>query len=80
MILALVWLVAGNVAAMFPSSRSHWPSAYGLMALGLPLLVWLWQVDGWFWALMFLIAAGSVLRWTVRYAWRWVKRMTGRTT
>ena len=77
LILALVWLVAGNVAAMFPSKRAHWPAAYVLIALGLPLLVWVWWEHGWLIACVLLVAAGSVLRWPVWYAWRWLRRVTG---
>ena len=77
LILALAWLVIANVIAMFPSKRSHWPAAYALLAVGLPLWVWVWVENGWFIALVILVAGGSVLRWPVLFAWRWVRRVFG---
>ena len=76
--LGLVWLVVANVAAMFPSKRSHWPTAYVLITIGLPLLVWIWWESGIWIALLFLAGAASVLRWPVLFLWRWVKRVVGR--
>lgn len=71
-VLSLLWLVAANVIAMFPSRRQHWPAAYALIAIGLPLLGWLLAVDG-VWAALLVAAAGaSVLRWPVRYLGRWL--------
>ena len=77
LILALAWLVIANVIAMFPSKRSHWPAAYALLGVGLPLWVWVWVENGWFIALVILVAGGSVLRWPVLFAWRWVRRVFG---
>lgn len=78
MILALVWLVTANVIGMFPSpKRHHWPSAYALIAIGLPLLAWLIATDGWIAGAVFLIAAASILRWPVRYLFRWFRRIAG---
>ena len=69
------WLVAANVAAMVPSNDNHWRRAYVLIALGLPLLVWVWAQNGVWIALLALAAGMSVLRWPVVYLWRWVKRL-----
>ena len=71
--LACVWLVTANVIAMFPSKHAHWPAAYALIALGLPILGWVgWQNGPWV-ALAVLVAAASVLRWPVRYLLRWMR-------
>lgn len=79
MILALVWLITANVIGMFPSpKRHHWPSAYALIIVGLPLLVWLVASDGVIAGAVFLVAGASVLRWPLRYLFRWLKRVTGR--
>jgi hypothetical protein len=72
MILACLWLVVANVAAMLPSRRKHWPAAWVLIALGLPLFVWLWGENGMVMALLFLLTAASVLRWPVLKLARWV--------
>ena len=73
--LALMWLITANVIAMFPSRDHHWRTAYGLIAIGIPLLIWLGIEQGPWWALLFLIAAGSVLRWPVVYLGRWLRRL-----
>lgn len=73
LILACVWLVVANVTAMFPSRDKHWRFAYAMIALGLPLLVFVWWQNGIWWALAVLVAAGSVLRWPVYFLLRWVR-------
>lgn len=72
---ALAWLVVANVTGMFPSKHKHWPQAYTLIALGLPILFWVfWESGPWFGVLV-LIAACSVLRWPLRYLLRWLRRI-----
>lgn len=75
LILALFWLVVGNVSAMFPSKKHHWPTAYILIAIGLPLWAWVLAQNGVWIALVVLVAAASVLRWPVYYLWL---RLSGR--
>lgn len=77
LILALIWLVAANVIGMLPSKDQHWRVAYILIALGLPLLIWVYVQNGWLTALIVLIAAASVLRWPVIYLMRWLRKQTG---
>lgn len=72
--LACLWAAAANLIAMFPSRHHHWPAAYGLIAIGVPLWVWIVAVDGIWIGLIVLAAAASVLRWPVRYLMRWVQR------
>lgn len=72
-ICALGWLVLANVIGMFPSKHKHWPAAYVLIAVGLPLLGWVfWQNGPWI-GLLVLVGAASILRWPVRYLVRWLK-------
>ncbi len=78
LILALMWMVAANVIAMFPSRRSHWPAAYLLIALGVPLLGYVTYQNGPIVGLITLAAGASLLRWPVFYLWRWI-RQVGRT-
>lgn len=73
LVAALIWLIAANLIGMFPSKDHHWSNAYKLIAVGLPILIWLAFTNGLIWAAAFLIAAGSVLRWPVLYLWRWIK-------
>ncbi len=73
--LALGWLVLANVIGMFPSKRKHWPAAYALITIGLPLLAWVfWQNGPWIGLLVFA-AAASILRWPVRFFLRWLRQM-----
>ncbi|WP_226622771.1 DUF2484 family protein [Alloyangia pacifica] len=71
--LACLWLVLANVLAMIPSRDNHWSRAYVLIALGLPLLGWVWWQNGPWVALLVLIAGASVLRWPVLYLLRWLR-------
>ncbi len=73
LMLAFLWLILANVIAMFPSRDHHWRAAYGLIAVGIPLLGWVTYVDGPLWGLLLLAAGASVLRWPVIYFWRWIR-------
>lgn len=78
MVLAFLWLIVANVIGMFPSpKRKHWPAAYALITVGLPLLVWLVAADGWLAGAVFFVAGASILRWPVRFFIRWVRQMLG---
>lgn len=68
--LACLWVVAANVTAMMPSKDYHWRAAYVLMALGAPVGVWLWAQHGAWAVAAFALAAGSILRWPMRYGLR----------
>ncbi len=74
LILVCVWLLAANVLAMVPSKDQHWTRAYFLIAVGVPLLIWVIYQNGLIIGLLALAAGMSVLRWPVRYLWRWVRR------
>ncbi|MFA9232434.1 MAG: DUF2484 family protein [Microgenomates group bacterium] len=72
---AMIWLTVVNVIGLLPSRDHHWRAAYVMIALGVPLLVWLiWQSGVWR-GLAFVLAAASVLRWPMRYAWRWLRKV-----
>ncbi len=77
LIAAFLWLIAANIAAVIPSNDNHWRRAYGLIAMGLPILVWVAVAEGWVAAALCLAAGSSVLRWPLRYLWRWMRRMIG---
>ncbi|MBS0123197.1 DUF2484 family protein [Thetidibacter halocola] len=77
LIAGFAWLLAANVLAMLPSKDNHWFRAYVLIAVGLPLLGWIWWQNGWVLAAVFLLAGMSVLRWPVRYLLRWVRGLFG---
>jgi len=73
-VLICLWVVLAFVMAAFPSSDNHWRRAYILMALGVPLLVWVTWQDGVIMGAIGLAVGGLILRWPVRYLWRWLKQ------
>jgi hypothetical protein len=75
---ALIWLIAANLIAMLPSRDYHWSNAYKLIAVGLPILIWLGWTNGLIWGAVFLAAAASVLRWPVVHLLRWIKGLARR--
>jgi hypothetical protein len=74
LVLALGWLIAANVIAMFPSRDQHWRNAYALIAIGIPILGWVTWTHGAIVGMLVLAGAASVLRWPLVYLWRWLKR------
>ena len=77
LIALFAWLLAANLAAMIPSRDNHWRRAYGLIALGLPILAWVFWQNPWWVGALALAAGMSVLRWPVIYLGRWVRRKVG---
>jgi membrane protease YdiL (CAAX protease family) len=69
-----LWAALANVIAMFPSKRQHWPAAYVLIIIGIPLVGWVTYENGPWVGLIVLAAGASLLRWPVIYLWRWTKR------
>ncbi|WP_112321520.1 DUF2484 family protein [Oceanibium sediminis] len=76
--LAAIWAVAANVIAMLPSRRNHWPAAYGLIAVGVPIIVYVFWENGALIGAAVLLAAASILRWPLRYLWRWARARLAR--
>ena len=64
---AFGWLVVANVTGMFPSKYRHWPQAYAMIALGLPLLGWVFWENGAVIGGLVMLGACSILRWPVRF-------------
>jgi hypothetical protein len=73
LILACIWAIFANLLAMTPSRDNHWRLAYGLIALGIPILGYVTYQTGPWMGLVVLIAAMSMLRWPMIYLWRWVR-------
>ena len=44
--LGCAWLIVANVLALLPSRDNHWARAYGLIALGVPLLGYITCTNG----------------------------------
>lgn len=78
LILACFWAVIANVLALTPSADNHWRNAYGLIAIGIPIVGYVTAQHG-PWMGMIVLAAGcSVLRWPVIHFMRWLRRTTYR--
>ncbi len=73
LILAFLWLLSANIAAMIPSKDRHWRRAYILIAVGIPLVGWVTAAEGPILGLIVLAAGVSVLRWPVIYLARWLR-------
>lgn len=69
-ILALLWLILSNVIAFFPSKKKHWPAAYFLMAIGLPIAIFVFYENPIWVGVLFLIAAASIFRWPLIFMLR----------
>ena len=76
-VLICAWVVLAFVMAAFPSNDNHWRRAYVLMALGLPIVVWIFRAEGLWMGLIALAVGGLVLRWPVYFLWRWVRERLG---
>lgn len=64
------WFIIANLGAMLPSRDHHWWFAYGLIAVGIPLLGLVTYVAGPWVGLAILLAGASVLRWPLVALWR----------
>jgi hypothetical protein len=71
--LACLWAVAATVIALLPSKRQHWPHAYVLIAVGIPLLGYVTYENGPTAGLLCLAAGASILRWPLIYFVRWLR-------
>lgn len=75
LILACIWAIAANLAAMIPSRDNHWRRAYVLIACGIPLLGYVTYENGPVAGLIAMAAGISLLRWPVVYLGRWMRRL-----
>jgi hypothetical protein len=78
-ILIGLWVVLAFAMSAFPSNDNHWRRAYVLLAIGVPLLVWITIQHGFVMGLLGLVVGGLVLRWPVYYLWRWIKNTIARS-
>lgn len=74
-LLACGWFVLANVLAMIPSKRRHWPQAWGLITIGIPILGYVVYEHGPWLGLLVLAGAMSMLRWPVIYLFRWMRKL-----
>lgn len=79
LLLACLWGVAANIAAMIPSRDDHWTRAYVLILVGIPILGYVTMQHGALVGLLVLAAGCSVLRWPVIYLARRLRRGDGRS-
>jgi len=72
-----IWVIVAGVISMLPSKRAHWPAAYVLIAVGIPILAYVFYQMGPLWGLGTLVVGMMVLRWPVIYLVRWCVRQLG---
>ncbi|MBT9247063.1 DUF2484 family protein [Gemmobacter fulvus] len=70
---ACLWALVATLIAMAPR-RWHWPAAYALALVGIPLLGWITYENGPFWGMLALAGGASVLRWPLIFL---LRRMRG---
>jgi hypothetical protein len=73
---ACLWAVVATIVALMPG-RIHWPAAYALIAVGIPLLGWVTYQNGPLWGLAVLAGGASMLRWPLLYLLRGLRRRAG---
>ncbi|MDP4031452.1 MAG: DUF2484 family protein [Pseudorhodobacter sp.] len=71
LIFACIWALLATVAALLPR-HIHWPAAYALIGIGIPLLGWVTYQNGPVWGLLVLAGGMSMLRWSLVHFWRWL--------
>ena len=77
--LACIWAIAACIIGLMPE-RIHWPAAWTLIAIGIPLTGFVTYEMGPWWGLAVLVAGMSILRWPVFYAGRWMRRALTRSS
>ncbi|TCP43129.1 DUF2484 family protein [Rhodovulum marinum] len=73
LVLACVWVVIAAALGLLPA-RFHWPAAYGLIAVGIPIVGYVTYQNGPLPGLIALGAGASVVRWPLVYFARWLAR------
>lgn len=72
LVLACLWAIVASVIAMLPN-RIHWPAAYALIDVGIPILGYVTYQNGPLAGLLVLAGGVSVLRWPVIFLFRWLR-------
>lgn len=70
--LACIWVLVATVIALVPM-RSHWPAAYVLAAVGIPIVGFVTFQNGPIAGMLVLAGGASMLRWPLVHLWRWLK-------
>ncbi|MDA5094469.1 DUF2484 family protein [Aliiroseovarius sp. KMU-50] len=75
LLLSCLWIIGAKIASMRPSEHKHWPLAYALMPLGVPIVLLAWWEHGAGVAFFVLAIGMVVLRWPVIYLGRRILRL-----
>jgi hypothetical protein len=75
--LACLWVLVATGIAM-TRGRYHWPAAYALIAVGIPITGYVTYQNGPVLGLIVLACGASMLRWPVRFFARWIMRQIRR--
>ncbi|WP_435229720.1 DUF2484 family protein [Pseudopelagicola sp. nBUS_20] len=74
LVFALFWLLLVNLDAIFVSADHHWRFTFVMIAVGVPILIGVLYEDGGWMALLVLISAAWLMRWSALHLARWIKR------
>ncbi len=74
LVVAACWALLASVLGVVPSRDNHWRRAYVLIALAVPMLIWVFAENGVFVGFGVSLAVLSVLRWPAFYAVKWLRR------
>ena len=73
LVAAALWAMLAFVMQSIPSTDNHWRRAYVLMALGTPILIWIFVENGVWVGLAVFALGASVLRWPLYYLYLWLR-------
>ncbi|CTQ50236.1 DUF2484 family protein [Jannaschia donghaensis] len=68
-----LWVVVAWLLQVVLTAKQSWPAAYGLIVLGVPIVIWLTWSGGWVWGTVGAAVMLLVLRWPVIYLGRWIR-------
>lgn len=77
LVLACLWALVATIIAILPF-KIHWPAAYLLIAIGIPILGFVTYENGPFVGLLVFAGGASMLRWPLYYLVRWFRERTNR--
>ncbi|KJZ20519.1 DUF2484 family protein [Loktanella sp. S4079] len=69
-----LWWVMAIVMRLLPTTDNHWTRAYILIALGIPLVIWVWIAFNPLVAFFVFLSGCSVVRWPIYYFYLWLRR------
>lgn len=73
-LLLCIWALTANIIALFPSRHHHWPAAYALLSISIPLMGYVFYQNGTLLNIAAALIWASTMRWPLLYGYNWIKR------